>query len=205
MSWQLAGGVLIVVASATSAGCDVVLCVCRYWVVARLVTGRVRAHSCVRETCVRRLYAAWGVTICRSSLPFARGCRVGVWFGFIGAALLPAVGTCVVLAFGAMPGRCCFLRLTHSVDDNASGACPTQIQHGVQSITSTICCLHVHHAVHICCSCVSLGQELLRQWCLRGGLSTPIHGGLVPVAVSEHVSVGVIRGASPRSASPVSC
>ena len=47
-----------------------------------------------------------------SSLPFARDCRLGVWFGFVGAALLPAVGTCVVLAFGAMPGRCCFLRVT---------------------------------------------------------------------------------------------
>ena len=33
-------------------------------------------------------------------------------FGFVRAALLPAVGACVVLAFGAMPGRCCFLRLT---------------------------------------------------------------------------------------------
>ena len=70
-------------------------------------------HSCVRETCVRRLPAAWGVTVCRISLPFARECRLGVWFGFVGAALLPAVGTCVVLAFGAMPGRCCFLRVTH--------------------------------------------------------------------------------------------
>ena len=78
---------------------------CRYWVVARLVTGCVRAHSCVRETCARRLPAAWGVTVCRSSLPFARECRLGVWFGFVGAALFPAVGTCVVLAFGAMPGR----------------------------------------------------------------------------------------------------
>ena len=47
----------------------------------------------------------WGVTVCRSSLPFARECRLGVWFGFVGAALLPAGGTCVVLAFGAMPGR----------------------------------------------------------------------------------------------------
>ena len=73
--------------------------------VARLVTGRVRAYSCVRETCVCRLQAAWGVTVCRSSLPFARECRLGVWFDFVGAALLPAVGTCVVLAFGAIPGR----------------------------------------------------------------------------------------------------
>ena len=48
-------------------------------------------------------------------MPFARGCRVGVWFGFVRAALLPAVGTCVVLAFGAMPGRCCFLRVTHGM------------------------------------------------------------------------------------------
>ena len=64
------------------------------------------------QKCVRRLHAAWGVTVCRSSLPFARGCRVGVWFGFVGAALLPAVGTCAALAFGAMPGRCCFVRVT---------------------------------------------------------------------------------------------
>ena len=45
-------------------------------------------------------------------LPFARGCRVGVRFGFVRAALLPAVGTCVVLSFGVMPGWCCFLRVT---------------------------------------------------------------------------------------------
>ena len=42
-----------------------------------------------------------------------RGCRLGVWFGFVRDTLLPAIGTCVVLAFGAMPGRCCFLRVTH--------------------------------------------------------------------------------------------
>ena len=73
---------------------------------------------------MRRLHAAWGVTICRSSLPFARGCRVGVWFGFVGAALLPAVGSCVVLAFGAMPGRCCFLLVTPSAlfDDTHTAA-----------------------------------------------------------------------------------
>ena len=87
-------------------------CVCRYWVVTRLVTGRVRAHSCVREPCVRRLLAAWGVTVCRIILPFARGCRVGLWFGCVRATLLPAVGTCVVLSFGAMPLRCCFLHVT---------------------------------------------------------------------------------------------
>ena len=63
----------------------VTFCVCRYWVVARLVAGRVRAHSCVRETCVRRLQAAWGMTVSRSSLPFARECRLGVWFGFVWA------------------------------------------------------------------------------------------------------------------------
>ena len=39
------------------------------------------------------------------TLVFAQECRLGVWFGFVGAALLPAVGTCVVLVFGAMPGR----------------------------------------------------------------------------------------------------
>ena len=27
------------------------------------------------------------------------------WYGLVSAALLPAVGTCVVLVFGAMPGR----------------------------------------------------------------------------------------------------
>ena len=45
-----------------------------YWVVTRLVTRRVRAHSCVRETCVRRLR----VTVSGIILPFARGCRVEV-------------------------------------------------------------------------------------------------------------------------------
>ena len=93
----------------------VAFCVCRCWVVTRLVTGRVRAHSCVREMCemcARRLHAAWGVTVHRIILPFARGCRVGVWFGFVRATLLPAVGTCVVLSFGVMPGWCCFLRVT---------------------------------------------------------------------------------------------
>ena len=32
----------------------------------------------------------------------------------LGSALLLAVGTCVVLPFEAMPGLCCFLRVTHS-------------------------------------------------------------------------------------------
>ena len=72
--------------------------------VTHLVAGRVRAHSCVRATCVRRLHAAWGVTVYRIILPFAQGCRVGVLFGFVRAALLPAVGTCVILSFGVMPG-----------------------------------------------------------------------------------------------------
>ena len=53
----------------------VVFCsVCAGGVVTRLVTRRVRAHSCVRETCVRRLR----VTVYEIILPFARGCRVGV-------------------------------------------------------------------------------------------------------------------------------
>ena len=82
----------------------------------RLRTRRVRARSCVRETCVRRLRAAWGVTVYGIILPFARGCRVGVWFGFVRAALLPAVGTCVVLSFGVMPGWFCFLRVTHGMN-----------------------------------------------------------------------------------------
>ena len=38
-----------------------------------------------------------------------------ITFGFVRAALLPAVGTCVVLAFAAMPGRCCFLRVTLTI------------------------------------------------------------------------------------------
>ena len=86
--------------------------VCRYWVVTRFVTRRVSAHSCVREMCVRRLHAAWGVTVYGIILPFARGRRVGVRFGFVRAALLPAGGTCVVLSFGVMPGWCCFLHVT---------------------------------------------------------------------------------------------
>ena len=41
------------------------------------LTRRVRAHSCVRETCVCWLRAAWGVTVYGIILPFAQGCRVG--------------------------------------------------------------------------------------------------------------------------------
>ena len=40
-----------------------------------------------------------------------RGC-VGVWFGFVRFAMLLAVDTCIVLSFEAMPGLCCFLRVT---------------------------------------------------------------------------------------------
>ena len=71
------------------------------------VNRRVDVHAeSIRGQASQQTYPkAWGVTVCRSSLPFARECRLGVWFGFVGAALLPAVGTCVVLAFGAMPGR----------------------------------------------------------------------------------------------------
>ena len=84
-------------------------------------------HTCTLNVCTLHAASALTLALCvklfgtdqhtltsRSSLPFARGCRVRVWFGFVGPALLPAVGTCVVLAFGAMPGRCCFLRVTHS-------------------------------------------------------------------------------------------
>ena len=52
------------------------------------------------------------MTICRIILSFARVCRVGVWFDFGETALLLAVGTCIVLSFEAMPGLCCFLRVT---------------------------------------------------------------------------------------------
>ena len=36
------------------------------------VTRHVRAHPCVRETWVRRLRAAWGVTVYGIILPYAR-------------------------------------------------------------------------------------------------------------------------------------
>ena len=45
-------------------------------------------------------------------LSFCAGVSLGVWFGFVRSALLLAVGTCVVLSFEAMPGLCCFLRVT---------------------------------------------------------------------------------------------
>ena len=44
-----------------------------------------------------------GITLVMKHL--LRGGVVLIWFGFVGAALLPAVGMCVVLAFGGMPGR----------------------------------------------------------------------------------------------------
>ena len=45
-------------------------------------------------------------------------CRDGVWFGFVRSALLLADGTCVVLSFEAMPGLCCFVRVTHLIQHN---------------------------------------------------------------------------------------
>ena len=57
----------------------VTLCVCRYWVATRLVTGCARPRPCVRETCMRRLDAAWGVAVCKIILSFVRVCRVGVF------------------------------------------------------------------------------------------------------------------------------
>ena len=39
------------------------------------------------------------------------------------AAMLAAVGTCVVLAFGAMPGRRCFLRVTQVSHMIYTGVC----------------------------------------------------------------------------------
>ena len=62
---------------------------------------------------VRVVDAACGVAICRIIVSFARLCRVGVWFGFVRSALLLAVVACIVLSFEAMPGLCCFLRVTH--------------------------------------------------------------------------------------------
>ena len=44
------------------------------------------------------------MAICRIVLSFERVRRVGVWFGLVRSALLLAVGTCVVLSVGAMPG-----------------------------------------------------------------------------------------------------
>ena len=58
------------------------------------------------------------MAIGRSILSFARVCRIGAWFGFVRSALLLAVGTCCVLSFEAMPGLCCFLRVTHPQEAN---------------------------------------------------------------------------------------
>ena len=160
----------------------------RYWVVARLVTGRVMAHSSVRETGVRRLHAAWGVTICGSILPFARGCRVGVWFGFVGAALLPAVGTCVVLAFGAVPGRCCFLRVTQTLcNQPASHHCShirTASQRNMHSQENRCSGVHRTHATisqPILCAHDSLAplleafEQTCRSWTKHWGTGSCGH------------------------------
>ena len=69
----------------------------------------LRQHTRLRGETICRIS-----TICRRSiiLSFARVCRVGVCFGFVGSALLLAVGTCVVVSFEAMPGLCCYV--THA-------------------------------------------------------------------------------------------
>ena len=64
----------------------VAFCVCRYWVVTRLVTRHVRAHSCVRETCVtrRKQLGAWSVRF----VGWANwvDCRCLLFFVFLGVA-----------------------------------------------------------------------------------------------------------------------
>ena len=66
--------------------------------------GRARAQNFgMHCTCVRLAH------------PYQHGC-VCVWhirMHTVRAALLPAVGTCIVLSFGVMPGWCCFLRVTY--------------------------------------------------------------------------------------------
>ena len=92
-------------------------CVCRYWVVTRLVTGCVQPRPCVRVTCVRWLDAAWGVTICR---------------------IICLLRGCVALAYGLVSlGLHCFLRLAHALYCHsrrclASVACSVQHGNGVQ-------------------------------------------------------------------------
>ena len=43
-----------------------------------LLTRPSNPYHTIISTCVRQLHAAWGVTVYRIVLPFARGCRVGV-------------------------------------------------------------------------------------------------------------------------------
>ena len=129
----------------------VTLCVCRYWVVTRLVTGCVRARPCVRATCVRLLDAAWGVTNCRIILSFARVCRIGVWFGFVGSALLLAVGTCVALSCEAMRGLCSFLRVTHLLrwSDELTPQIPDTISYHNSVASSCLGRWQQHRHVHV--------------------------------------------------------
>ena len=92
-----------------------------------------------------------------SSLPFARGCRVGVWFGSVGAALLPAVGTCVVLAFGAVPGR---LSPCNTLKSNR----PTTNLPYLTKPPTTPCCFlcvkHSHSVVSLEFGLISLGLQV---------------------------------------------
>ena len=70
-------------------------------------------------------------------LSFARGCRVGVWFGFVRSAPLFAVGTCIVLSFEVMPGLCCFPLVTlRNVQLAMAARCWSGVLHNV----SMRCC-----------------------------------------------------------------
>ena len=67
---------------------------------------RIRQTSCTGDVCALMQLGVWLFVGLFWLL------RVGVWFGFVGSALLLAVGTCVILSFEAMPGFFCFLRVT---------------------------------------------------------------------------------------------
>ena len=60
-------------------------------------TGNLRVGTNLRAPSTEIQFFTLRVCIASEQVSHARGFRVRVWFGFVRAALLPAVGTCVVL------------------------------------------------------------------------------------------------------------
>ena len=86
-----------------------------HWVVTRLFPGCVRPRPVyLGRVCVDLMRLGVWPFVGLFCLLLARVCCAGVWFGFVWSALLLAVGTCIVLLFEAIPGLCCFLRVTQS-------------------------------------------------------------------------------------------
>ena len=92
-------------------------------------------------------------------MSFSRVCRVGVWFSFVGSALLLAVGTCVVLSFEAMPGLCYFLRVIHVLHVRGLSYSEWLLKLAGRSLVHKVYLNRMFHTYTVLCTCHRTCQD----------------------------------------------